>query len=205
MFLINGVDDQLYFSNNPALKADFESRIKKRFDCELMGLAHWYLQARLNQLHNNSIVLDQTRYMALIVARFLPQHNVMNLTSEEKDKYKSPLPPTFVPTKKDCSADLLSVEELKTKHGFQYSSVVAVSMHLSQNELFVCQLFLLIYVIFVIFSYFFICSASCLRHSPPCETIADSLHFLRILRERKRKRNRLSVFVFLLFCRSYSY
>ena len=130
MFLINAVDDQLYFSNNPALKADFESRIKKRFDCELMGLAHWYLQARLNQLHNNSIVLDQTRYMALIVARFLPQHNVMNLTSEEKDKYKSPLPPTFVPTKKDCSADLLSVEELKTKHGFQYSSVVGMLIFL---------------------------------------------------------------------------
>ena len=34
-----------------------------------MGMAHWYLQGRLTQNEDYSVVLDQSRYMALIASR----------------------------------------------------------------------------------------------------------------------------------------
>ena len=52
IYLVNAVDDQLYFSNDNALKLKFEQNLKAKFDIELMGQAHWYLQARLNQHQN---------------------------------------------------------------------------------------------------------------------------------------------------------
>ena len=70
-------------------------------------MAHWYLQGRLTQNEDYSVVLDQSRYMALIASRFLPQHDNTNVTKEDKTKHESPLPTTFVPTKKDCAANCL--------------------------------------------------------------------------------------------------
>ena len=42
LYLINAVDDQVYFSNSDKLRKDFEDKLSKRFD-ELLGQAHWYL------------------------------------------------------------------------------------------------------------------------------------------------------------------
>ena len=130
IYLINAVDDQLYFSNNDKLRLEFEQRIAKRFDVELMGQAHWYLQARLTQHTNYTITLDQSRYMASIANRFLPQHPTTNITTEDKEKYKSPLPTTWVATKKDCSANSMEVKNLEDKYGFQYSSAVGMLIFL---------------------------------------------------------------------------
>ena len=79
------VDDQLYFTNNEALRKEFETRLQKRFDVELMGQAHWYLQARITQETNHSIILDQARYMALISSRFLPHHPTTNIQTEDNN------------------------------------------------------------------------------------------------------------------------
>ncbi len=95
-----------------------------------MGKAHWYLQARLTQNADHSITLDQTRYMALIAARFLPEYNTTNITTEDKEKYTSPLPSTFVPTKTECSENLLAALELQEQFGFQYSSAVGMLIFL---------------------------------------------------------------------------
>ena len=130
MFLLNVVDDQLYFANCPNLRRGFEERTKQRFDAEIMGHAHWYLQARLNQLSDFSIILDQSRYMALIATRFLPNFDVSDPTDEEITKYKSPLPYSFVATIKDKSSDYCAVQELESKYGFQYSSGVGMLIFL---------------------------------------------------------------------------
>ena len=89
-------------------------------------MAHWYLQGRLTQNEDYSVVLDQSRYMALIASRFLPQHNNTNVTKEDKTKHESPLPATLVPTKKDCETNLLEVQQLEQTYGFQYSSVIGM-------------------------------------------------------------------------------
>ena len=35
MYLINAVDDQLYFTNHEGLRKEFETRLQKRFDVEV--------------------------------------------------------------------------------------------------------------------------------------------------------------------------
>ena len=64
--------------------------------------------------------------MALIVLRFLPQHDNTNVTQEDKTKHESPLPATFVPKKNDCATNLLEVQQLEQTHGFQYYSVIGM-------------------------------------------------------------------------------
>ena len=120
IYMNNVVDDQLYFSNYDPLRKDFEKKISTEFLVELMGQAHWYLQARVRQLSNFSITLDQSRYMALISSRFLPEYPTNNITSEDKARYTSPLPQSFVPTKEQQSKTYSEVKDLEAKYGFQY-------------------------------------------------------------------------------------
>ena len=95
MYLINAVDDQLYFTNHAGLRKEFEEILKKQFDVELMGQAHWYLQARLTQQPNHGIILDQSCYMALISSRLLPQHPIAKIPDKDEQMYASPLPAFF--------------------------------------------------------------------------------------------------------------
>ena len=74
--------------------------------------------------------MDQARYIALILSRFLPTLPIDTITQEDKDKYMSPLPNEFVPSTKDKSNDLLEVKTLESKFGFQYSSVVGMLIFL---------------------------------------------------------------------------
>jgi penicillin-binding protein-related factor A (putative recombinase) len=69
--VLNAVDDQLYLVTNVSLKEWFEKATKKRFDVQLIGQATWYLQPCIAQLTDYSIVLDQSRFAALIVERYL--------------------------------------------------------------------------------------------------------------------------------------
>ena len=130
MVMINAVDDELIATNNEKLRLRFLSEIRKEFDVEDMGQAHWYLQARLQQNDDYSIVLDQSRYMSLICNKFLPSHPINNITSEDKLKYASPLPTNFVATKEDCSFDLMQVNQLEQEYGFQYSSAISMLIFL---------------------------------------------------------------------------
>ena len=118
MLLTNAVDDELIATNNNELRLKFLEFLRKRFDIEDMRMAHWYLQGRLTQNEDYSVVLDQSRYMARIASRFLPQQDNTNVTKEDKTKHESPLATTFVPTKKDCAANLLEVQQLEETYAF---------------------------------------------------------------------------------------
>ena len=50
-----------------------------------VGMAHWYLQGRLTQNEDYSVVLDQSRYMALIASRF-----PLNTTTQTLPKKTKP-------------------------------------------------------------------------------------------------------------------
>jgi hypothetical protein len=69
--MLNAADDQLYFATDPALKKWFEQVTQARFDVQLMGQANWYLRSRITQYTDFSIVLDQSRYAALVLQRYL--------------------------------------------------------------------------------------------------------------------------------------
>ena len=105
--VLNAVDDQCYFATNNELKVWFEEATKKRFDVQLLGQAQWYLQSRITQCADYSIILDQSRYAALIIERYLPNLPSKTLTPRSIKAYEAPLPPTAVFTKKDCSENYL--------------------------------------------------------------------------------------------------
>ena len=135
MYLINVVDNQLYFTNITGLRKEFEERLKKHFDVELMGQAHWYLQARLTQQQNHCVILDQSHYMALISSHFLPQHPTMQISEADKHMYASPLRASFVPSKRDQSPDYLTVKELEQEYGFKYSCKVGMLIYLMNTAM----------------------------------------------------------------------
>jgi hypothetical protein len=62
IMVLNAVDDQLYFATTQQLNIWFERATEERFDVTLLGQATWYLQSRITQLANYSIILDQSRY-----------------------------------------------------------------------------------------------------------------------------------------------
>ena len=57
--LIFHVDDMLYFGNNDEIERTFESAIKGRFQINVLGKAHWFLQMRIHHHANGSVSLDQ--------------------------------------------------------------------------------------------------------------------------------------------------
>jgi hypothetical protein len=77
-----------------------------------MGQATWYLQSRITQETDFSIIVDQTRYAALIVAKYIPSKSADNITEEEKRRYGAPLPNVYVMSKADCSANHSDVLDL---------------------------------------------------------------------------------------------
>ena len=66
LVLINAVGDQLYYSTSDKIRKEFEEAVTKKYDVELMGQAHWYLQSRITQSENYDVTIDQSRYVALI-------------------------------------------------------------------------------------------------------------------------------------------
>jgi len=89
----------------PAMSTALRTTLKilsiKDMMLKFMRQAHMYLQARINQPKNYSIIQDQARYMTLIYNRFLPQYSTPNITTEEKQDYQALLPASSIPSKQD--------------------------------------------------------------------------------------------------------
>lgn len=107
------------------MRKAFEAAVTKQYNVEFMGQAHWYLQARITQSANYDITIDQSRYIALICNRFLPQKGVKGVTDAERKKYAAPLPYNFVASKEDRSETYIQVLQLQEEFGFEYASVMA--------------------------------------------------------------------------------
>ena len=130
MVIVNAVDDQLYFSTSDEMRKKFEDAISKRFEVDLLGQAHWYLQSRVTQSANFDVTVDQSRYIALIISRFLPSVDINKLSDFQIKRYSSPLPHDFVATKQDCSPDKETVQKLQEEFGFEYASVIGMFIYL---------------------------------------------------------------------------
>ncbi len=124
--LLNAVDDQLCFSDCDDMRRDFEAAVKKAFDVDFLGQAHWYLQARITQNTDYSITLDQSRYAALTCTRFIPTLPIATITDADRERYRSVLPFGFIATKEDQANDMLEVQRLEDEYGFKYASVIGM-------------------------------------------------------------------------------
>lgn len=91
----------LYYGTDDNEVQLLEAALKKCFNLELMGQAHWYLGTWISQLANYDIVIDQSRYCLSIIKRYLE-------TAGCKCDWKAhttPLPLDFVPSADDWSKD----------------------------------------------------------------------------------------------------
>jgi hypothetical protein len=99
IFLLNYVDDMLYYGNSDDSLLPFETQLSERSTLETKGQAHWYLATRITQLASYDIILDQTRYCSSIIKKYLDSVGCKNVSR----KHTIPLPCDFVPTSEDCS------------------------------------------------------------------------------------------------------
>jgi hypothetical protein len=128
--VLNAVDDQLYFASKPSLKQWFEEETTARFDVQLLGQASWYLQSRITQNTDYSIVLDQSRYAALSLKKHLNKSGDEDVTDAMKKKYSTPIPVGFSFTRKDCSHTHYDVIQLQLEHGIIYASAIGSLIYL---------------------------------------------------------------------------
>jgi hypothetical protein len=127
--VLNAVDDQLYFATNDSLRKWFGEATKTRFDVQLMGQATWYHQSRITQCPDYSIVLDQSRYAALVVQRYSTIQD-SQVDDRMQQQYATHLPTTTVFTKEHCSATYSDVMKLQNKYGFKYAAIVGSLIYL---------------------------------------------------------------------------
>ncbi|KAG7346413.1 hypothetical protein IV203_038386 [Nitzschia inconspicua] len=128
--VLNAVDDQLYFATTPELKEWFEQETDRRFDVQKLGQAEWYLQSRITQLSDYSIILDQSRYAALVAGRYLGPVDDSQIPTSVKMKYASPLPNGTIFSKQDCSFSYADVITLQEEFGFEYAAAVGSLIYL---------------------------------------------------------------------------
>ena len=111
--MINAVDDQLYYSTSDEMRKVFGRDVCNKYDVDMMGQAHWYLQSRITQHTNYDVTIAQSRYIALMCSRFMPNIGIENITESEMLKYAAPLPTEFVASKADNSENYMQVKDLE--------------------------------------------------------------------------------------------
>ena len=123
--MINYVDDALYTSRNDETRLEFESKLKKKFNLTLIGLAKRYLGIRIKQ-HKNYMTIDQEQHVKNIISRF---EKVSKHTFKLKD---SPLPTIFIPSKNDCPTTEPHIKEAKLRFGnLNYRYVIGALLYIS--------------------------------------------------------------------------
>ena len=91
----------------------------------LMGQAKWYLGMRIKQ-HKDYMSIDQEQYVKNITSRF---EKAFKHPFKLKD---SPLPTSFIPSKKDCPTTEPQRKEVKLRFGnLNYRSVIGALLYIS--------------------------------------------------------------------------
>jgi hypothetical protein len=141
MMVLHAVDDQLYFATHPELKEWFEKASNQRFDVTMLGQATWYLQSRITQLADYSIILDQSRYAALVTTRYLLPLNHDGIKLQRKAMYASPLLALPAFTKNDCSDNYAAVMRLQEEFNFEYAAAIGSHVWLMDTFVKLCFAF----------------------------------------------------------------
>jgi hypothetical protein len=90
--LIFHVDDMLYYGNTDEIEKVFETSIKGRFQVNILGTAHWFLQMRLHHHADGRVSLDQHRYVLNLLQRFADPKSVYGLPPLRD----TPAPPDYI-------------------------------------------------------------------------------------------------------------
>jgi hypothetical protein len=130
LYVLNYVDDMLYHCRDTEKLIEFEQKLRAGFNLELIGQAHWYLGTRINQLANYDIELDQSRYCAAIVKKYL---DVAGAPKVDRI-HTTPLPLDFVPTSDNCSKNEEDAKLLELKYNVDFASCVGSLIYLRMTR-----------------------------------------------------------------------
>ena len=93
--VLSYVDDCVYWYTNETLGKWFVDTLGKRFHVNFLRYSHWFMSIRIFQLKDNSISVDQARYVTSIVAKYLDTTTVQ----VSKKFYKTTFPADMIFTK----------------------------------------------------------------------------------------------------------
>jgi len=130
IFLLNYVDDMIYYGTNQDKLQLFEQQLGKRFNLELLGQAHWYLGGRIRQSANFDIELDQSRYCKSLVKRYLETAGCPKVLQH----HTMPLPSGVITTCDDCSSNEHDAQQLSLEYNIDFASCVGSLIYLSMTR-----------------------------------------------------------------------
>jgi len=130
IYVLNYVDDMLYYCKVAAKLKDFEEKLRARFNLELIGQAHWYLGTRINQLANYDIKLDQSRYCLSIVKKYLDTAG----KPKNDREHITPLALDFIPTSDDCSSSEDAARQLEKEYSIDFASCIGSLIYLGMTR-----------------------------------------------------------------------
>ncbi len=126
IYILNYVDDILYYGTCPAKVQEFEQQLSNRFNLELLGQAHWYLGTRIHQLANYNIEVDQSRYCPAIVKKYLDTAGC----NKSIRRHETPFAIDFIPSSDDCSATEEDAKKLAAEYNIDFASCVGSLIYL---------------------------------------------------------------------------
>jgi hypothetical protein len=130
LFLICYVDDVCYFGNNEEIENQLEIVLKKCFDLELQGNAHWFLGTRLYKESDGSYLLDQETYAKHILNRFCGKDSEWGLPPMQN----TPAPVGYVYSKSNRPQNDEEIKEIEKRFkGLSMSSAVSSLLYIALN------------------------------------------------------------------------
>jgi len=128
--LIFHVDDMLYFGNNDEIEQQFEASIKGRFNVNILGQAHWFLQMRIHHHADGCISIDQHRYVLNLLQRFCNTSSPYGIP-----KFRdTPAPPEYVFTKENRPSTQQDHDEISSKYpGLDFRSCLCTILYLAYS------------------------------------------------------------------------
>ena len=126
IWLLNYVDDMLYFSTSSTTRKTFEQRLQKRFDLELKGKANWYLSMQITQLENKDKIIDQNRYLQSVLQRFLGSVRL----PVSSTKHTTPLPRDFVASKDHLCDNAEASKALQEQYNLDFRAFIGCLIYL---------------------------------------------------------------------------
>ena len=129
--VLSYVDDCVYWYTNEDLGKWFVDTLGKIFHVNFLGYAHWFMSIRISQLKDHSITMEQARYAASIVAKYLGTATVKVSTKF----YKTTLPSDMVFTKEDVFTSNEQVDKLTREYNIHYRYCIGSLIYLLYTRL----------------------------------------------------------------------
>ena len=131
LYLICYVDDCLYFGSDDEIESQFANVLKKKFNLELQGHAHWFLGTRLYRERDGSYFVDQETYAKHVLNRYCHKDSPWGLPPMKS----TPAPVDYVYSKSNRPVDEAEEKLIALKYpNLSMASAVSSLLYIALNS-----------------------------------------------------------------------